>query len=185
MSDLALIYNMELETKRLILRRWTQNDKIPFREINKDLRVMEFYPNTCTSIESDQIVDDAEKHFEKYGFGLLAVELKNNNKLIGFVGLQNVPFDSHFTPAVEIGWRVSYNQWGKEYATEAAKAIIEWGFSHLNLNEIVAMTVPQNNRSRRVMEKVGMLYDKEGDFENPRIPLGHQLRQHVLYRIRK
>lgn len=175
---------MRLETERLTLRRWNDADKYPFQLINADTKVMEFYPKTCSAEESDQIIERAEKHFEKHGFGLCAAELKETNSLVGFVGLQVVPFESHFTPAVEIGWRVASEYWGRGLATEGALAVLKFGFEILKLNEIVAMTVPSNTKSRRVMEKLNMNYDPHDDFENPRLPSGHALRPHVLYRLK-
>lgn len=175
---------MQIETDRLVLRRWQADDKLPFRLINADPKVTEFYPSPCSIEASDQIITRAEAHFDKFGFGLFAVVYKPNTELLGFVGLQNVPFDSHFTPAVEIGWRIAPKYWNQGIATEAAKAVLDFGFSQLGLKEIVALTAELNQRSMRVMEKLGMTFDPNDSFENPRIEEGHPLRPHVLYRIR-
>ena len=94
-------------------------------------------------------------------------------------------FEAHFTPCVEVGWRLSRQYWGSGYATEAARAVLDFGFRQLELAEIVSFTVPANRRSRSVMERIGMTYSPDDDFENPRIPQGHKLRHHVLYRIKR
>ncbi|MCB0406087.1 MAG: GNAT family N-acetyltransferase [Bdellovibrionales bacterium] len=173
----------ELNTTRLGLRRWKESDLVPFRALNADARVMEFYPGTLSAQESDDIVRRAEKHFEAHGFGLFAVERKDKGEFIGFVGLQNVPFDAAFTPAVEIGWRIAFEQWNQGLATEAAKAVLTFAREKLGLREVVALTYRGNQRSRRVMEKLGMIYDPGCDFDNPHPLLVESwLKPHVLYR---
>lgn len=173
-----------IETERMILRRWKPSDIQPFFEINSDSRVMEFYPSTNSLDETKQIVEKIEKSFDENRFGLFAVEKKSDKSLMGFVGLQRVPFKAHFTPAVEIGWRIGFEYWNQGYATEAARNVLTYGFDEIKLKEIVAMTVSNNTRSRRVMDKLGMIHDTDGDFENPKIKEGHPLRKHVLYRLR-
>jgi RimJ/RimL family protein N-acetyltransferase len=131
------------------------------------------------------MVEKIQKHFKQYGFGLFACILKSTGQLIGYVGLNAPDFEAHFTPCVEIGWRLSSEVWGKGYATEAALAVLEVGFKEYDLREIVSFTVPSNYRSIRVMEKIGMKRDMEGDFYHPKVPYEHPLRLHVLYRITK
>ena len=123
-----------------------------------------------------------EEGFEGRGYGLWAVQVRATGALAGFTGLQDVPFEAHFTPAVEVGWRLARPAWGKGYATEAAKAALTFGFADLRLPEIVAMIVPANRRSRAVAERLGMRRDPAGDFEHPRFAAGHRLRRHLLYR---
>ena len=176
---------MKLETDRLILRRWEYGDLVPFRAINGDPRVMEFYPSVNDATESDRILRAAETHFDQHGFGLFATELKSSGELLGFVGLQRIPYETHFTPAVEIGWRIAFEHWNKGYATEAARACLDDGFTRLGLAEIVAMTAVINHRSRRVMEKLGMTYNSKDDFDHPKVAEGHILRPHVLYRLKR
>lgn len=173
----------ELRTDRLLLRRWRPADREPLAALNADPQVMEFYPKTHTREESDAMVDRIEAHFEKHGFGMWAVEIPDVSPLAGFVGLAVPRFEAHFTPCVEIGWRLAVDYWGRGYATEAARAALACGFDELGLEEIVAMTVPANTRSRRVMEKLGMTYDPADDFDNPLIDEGHRFRPHVLYRV--
>lgn len=172
----------DLETPRLILRRWKEADREPFSRINADPRVMEFFPACLTREESDALIGKAEAHFEKHGFGPFAAELRATGELIGFVGLFIPQFEAYFTPCVEIGWRLHASHWNQGLATEGAEAALRLAFGALGLPEIVAFTAPGNFRSRRVMEKLGMVCD--GEFEHPRLPEGHPLRPHLLYRKR-
>ena len=174
-----------LETERLILRQWRPADREPFARLNADPAVMEFFPACLSRAESDQGVDRIEKHFRERGFGLFAAELRRDGTFIGFIGL-NVPrFVAHFTPCVEIGWRLAAAYWGQGLATEGARATLRHGFESLALDEIVAFTVPGNVRSRRVMEKLGMTHDPADDFDHPGLAEGHPMRRHVLYRLRR
>ena len=172
-----------LETERLRLREWEYGDRGPFAQINADLRVMEFFPKCLNREESDAMVDRIESHFRAKGFGLYAAELRDGGRFIGYVGLHTPTFEAHFTPCVEIGWRLASDVWGKGLATEGALAVVQHAFENLGLDEIVSFTVPANRRSIRVMEKIGMTRDAGGDFEHPNLPAGHPLRHHVLYRL--
>ena len=173
----------ELRTERLFLRRWRDSDRIPFQQMNADPRVMEFMPEPLTADASDALFDRAQEHFNRHGFGPFAVELVETIAFIGFIGLSVPAFGAHFMPAVEIGWRLSFDHWGRGLATEGARAVLDHGFVTLKLSGVVAFTVPANVRSRRVMEKLGMAHDPADDFDHPRLPEGHPLRRHVLYRI--
>lgn len=170
-------------TERLILRRWQASDREPFAQLNADPRVMEFFPSLLSRGESDALVDRIEEDFDLHGFGVCAVEIHTDATFLGFVGL-NVPrFDAPFTPCVEIGWRLSADHWGRGFATEGAQAMVRYAFDALQLDALVSFTVPSNLRSRRVMEKIGMRHDPSEDFDHPKLPLGHPLRRHVLYRL--
>ncbi|HEY1239595.1 MAG TPA: GNAT family N-acetyltransferase [Bryobacteraceae bacterium] len=169
-----------IETPRLTLRRWKESDQEPFFRINSDPRVMEFFPACLTRQESDALIGRADGHFERHGFGPFAAESRSTGELAGFVGLYIPEFEAHFTPCVEIGWRLGPAYWNQGLATEGAEAVLRFAFGELGLREIVSFTVPANLRSRRVMEKLGMIYDCE--FDHPRLPEGHRLRRHVLYR---
>lgn len=171
----------ELRTKRLLLRRWRAEDREPFFALNADARVMEHFPAQLSRQESDRVADLIERSLERNGFGLWAVELPGQAPFIGFAGLSVPRFEAHFTPCVEIGWRLAAEHWGRGYATEAARAALAFAFDQLGLDEVVSFTVPENARSRRVMEKLGMLRDPLDDFERPDLPDG--FRRHVLYRI--
>ncbi len=174
----------ELRTRRLILRRWSDGDREPFARMNRDPAVMEHFPALLSLDESDALADRAELHFEQHGFGPLAAELTATGEFIGYIGLFIPVFEAAFTPCVEIGWRLAPEHWGRGLATEGARAVIDHAFADLGLPEVVSFTVPGNLRSRRVMEKVGMTYDRRDDFDHPQLPEGHPLRRHVLYRLR-
>jgi len=172
-----------LETQRLILRTWKGSDRVPFAQLNADPNVMRYFPATLSRVESDAVVDAIEAHHRTHGFGLWAVEKKATGAFMGFIGLNIPSFQAHFTPTVEIGWRLAQPFWGKGYATEGAKQALHYGFQKLELSEIVSFTAKVNRRSIAVMERLGMTHNPADDFEHPRLPPGHVLRPHVLYRI--
>ena len=171
----------EIVTPRLKLRQWQEEDKEPSFRLNTDPRVMKFMPKLLSREESDNFVERIKGQFKKDGYSFFAVELIENQTFIGLIGLSVPKFQSFFTPCVEIGWRLAYDYWGTGYATEGAKASLDYGFNELNLSEIVSFTVPQNLRSRQVMERIGMRFIDE--FQHPLLPEGHSLRKHVLYKI--
>jgi ribosomal-protein-alanine N-acetyltransferase len=173
----------ELRTERLLLRRWRPADREPFAALNADPAVMEHFPATMSRAESDGLVDRIEAAFDARGYALWAVEVTGDGGFAGFVGLAPVTFEAPFAPAVEVGWRLARERWGRGYATEAARAAVAFGFDVVGLDEITSFTVPANIRSRRVMERLGMSRDPADDFDHPVIPPGHPLRRHVLYRL--
>jgi RimJ/RimL family protein N-acetyltransferase len=172
-----------LRTERLVMRGWRPSDRAPHAAMNADPRVMEHFPATMTRAESDAFVERMEGHFAEHGFGLWAVEVSGEAELIGFVGLAVPRFEAHFTPAVEVGWRLAAEWWGRGYATEAAREALRFGFDEADLAEIVSFTAPANERSRAVMRRIGMTHDPADDFDHPALPAGHRLRRHVLYRL--
>lgn len=172
-----------LRTDRLLLRRWRDSDLEPFAKINADPAVMEYFPATLSRGESDEMVSRIEQTFERSHLGLWAVEVIGNGSFAGFVGLWPTTFEAHFTPAIEIGWRLDRTYWGQGYATEAARAVTDDGFERLHLGEIVSFTAAINIRSRRVMEKLGMSHSSDDDFDHPRVGSGDPLRRHMLYRL--
>jgi RimJ/RimL family protein N-acetyltransferase len=143
---------------------------------------MEFFPSVLDRAESDALADRIEAGFRVLGYGLWAVEVPREAEFIGFVGLALHDFEAHFTPAVEVGWRLERSYWGRGFASEAARAAVADGFNRAELDEIVSFTVPANVRSVRVMQRLGMTHDPADDFDHPRFPVGHRLRRHVLYR---
>lgn len=171
-------------TERLILRHWRQSDRLPFSRLNADPRVMEYMPDTLTPEQSDALADRIEAHFRGHGFGLCAAELLRDGSFIGFIGLSIPSFQAHFTPCVEIGWRLAADYWGQGLATEGSREMVRYGFEQIGVDELVSFTVPRNVASRRVMEKIGMTRNLVDDFEHPLLPEGHPLRRHVLYRLR-
>jgi RimJ/RimL family protein N-acetyltransferase len=173
----------ELRSRRLLLRRWRDEDRAPFAALNADPAVMEHFRATLSRQESDALVDRIEAGFEQRGWGLWAVEVPGSTAFVGFVGLNPATFDAPFTPAVEIGWRLAREHWGNGYATEAALTALAFGFDALALDEIVSFTTHANTRSRQVMERLHMQHDSADDFENPNVPEGDPSRAHVLYRL--
>jgi RimJ/RimL family protein N-acetyltransferase len=172
-----------IETERLALRAWQIGDREEFARLNSDVRVMEFMPACLSPAQSDLFLDRTKQHFLKYGFGLFAVELREGRRFIGALGLMVPAFEAHFTPCVEIGWRLAADCWGRGLATEGARAVVHHAFESLQLESLVSFTVPANIRSRRVMQKIGMTRDSADDFEHPNLPEGHPLRPHALYRL--
>jgi RimJ/RimL family protein N-acetyltransferase len=172
-----------ISTRRLLLRPWRLADLPAFAALNADPRVMEHLPKVLDRSESDALVDRFHAHIKQHGFGRWAIEIPGVADFVGFVGLSVPTFEAPFMPCVEIGWRLAHADWGKGYATEAAQAALGFGFQHLNLPEIVSFTVPANERSWRVMERIGMTRSPAEDFDHPLLPEGDRLRRHVLYRI--
>jgi RimJ/RimL family protein N-acetyltransferase len=173
----------ELRTERLLLRRWRPEDRPLFARLNSDPRVVEYLAGALSRQESDALADRIEAHFERHGFGLWAVEVPGITSFAGFIGLAIPRFEAHFTPCVEIGWRLDATHWNRGYATEGARAALQFGFGSLQLAEIVSFTTESNVRSRRVMKKLGMTRSPREDFDHPGLPAGHPLRRHVLYRL--
>lgn len=166
-----------------MLRQWRDEDLEPFAELNADPETMRYFPAPLSGAESDALAERARRQIETEGWGLWAVEVAGGAGFIGFVGLARPSFEAHFTPAVEVGWRLGRRQWGRGYATEAGRAAVGYGFEELGLDEIVSFTSRLNEPSWRVMERLGMSHDPAGDFEHPRVPVGDPLRPHVLYRL--
>lgn len=172
-----------LTTPRLRLRLWRQDDLPAFAALNADPRVMEHFPKPLSRAESDAMAGRIRDLFVAHGFGLWAVEVPGQAAFIGFVGLAVPRFEAHFTPCVEIGWRLAAEHWGQGYGSEAAAAVCDHAFGSLELEGLVSFTVPANARSRRVMERLGMTHTPADDFDHPNLPAGHRLRPHVLYRL--
>lgn len=168
-----------VETPRLMLRDWVDADVIAFREMNADPRVMEFFPAILTAAESESFHGLIQEEFVKRGYGLYAVEEKETSCFIGYIGFHYAEFPAHFTPCVEIGWRLKAEAWGKGYATEGAAACLSYGFKTFSFDRIYSFTAQCNIRSENVMKKLGM--EKIAAFDHPKVPEGNPLRPHVLY----
>ena len=173
-----------LTTGRLLLREWREDDKAPYAALNADPVVMEHFPSTLTPEQSDEMVERMAASWRDRGYGLWAVEVRESGTFIGFVGLSSPAWEAHFTPCVEVGWRLARHAWGHGYATEAARAAIGWGFAELDLpgDQIVSFTTVANERSQRVMQRLGMQHDPADDFDHPLLPEWAG-RHHVLYRL--
>ena len=170
-----------IETERLILRSWREDDIPPFAEMNSDEEVMEYLPKCLSLEETVQFYNRIVAEHSTFGYGLYAVETKSDGSFIGYVGFHHFDFEEEFSPGVEIGWRLAGKHWNKGYATEAAKACIDYARRHRLFNEIYSFTTVCNSRSERVMQKIGM--NQVGFFSHPSLPRGHRLKPHVLYKL--
>ncbi|MCH2190964.1 MAG: GNAT family N-acetyltransferase [Gammaproteobacteria bacterium] len=173
---------MKIDTKRLIIRPWLQEDKKPFRKMSADMEVMKYFPNTLSSSEADELIDRLSVLIKKKGFGVCALECKQTNEFAGCVGLHDIHADFHFAPATEILWRLRPKFWGKGYASEAAHACLKFGFQELGLDEIIAYTTWNNVPSQNLMKRLGMKYS--ASFMHPQLAIEHNLCNHVLYKLR-
>lgn len=172
-----------LETPRLVLRQWRDADIPHWVAMHADPRVMEFFPSTFSDDYAKDVAGRLRMQLEREDAGWWIAEIKDGNRFAGTIALQKVPFEAHFTPAHEIGWRLPYDAWGHGYATEGARAALDYAFGHMGCDEIVSMTAEINVRSRRVMERLGMTRDAADDFDHVRLEEGDRLRRHVLYRL--
>ena len=173
---------VEIQTPRLVLRQWRESDREPFAAMNADPAVMEFFASLQSRASSDASIDAWQSQLTAQGWSNWAVELIDTGEFIGFTGLSVPRRTLPFSPCVEVGWRLARAFWGQGFATEAARAALRFGFEQLSLSEIVSFTTIKNQRSRAVMERIGM-HNADEDFEHPGIPEGNPLRLHCLYRI--
>lgn len=173
----------KLETDRLILRPWLDMDREPFAAMSTDPEVMAHLLAFPSPAAIDNWITRQQAHLATHGFCLWVVESQATGEFMGAAGLLRVGYDAHFTPAVEVGWRLARRFWGKGHAPEAAGAAIRFGFEHFRIQEVVANTAPINFNSRRVMEKLGMSHDAADDFEHPLMDAENPLRKQVLYRL--
>lgn len=175
----------EFCTSRLVLRHWREEDREPWAQLGADPEVMQHFPKTLTREESDAFVDWAGAALDERGWGLWAVEGRQSGRFLGFTGLNEPSFDAHFTPAIEIGWRLRRDAWGSGFATEAARGVLAVAFEDLELPEVVSFTAVPNERSQAVMRRLGMTHDPAEDFDHPVLAEDSPLRRHVLYRLRR
>lgn len=176
---------LAIRTPRLLLREWRDEDIEPFAAMSADAEVMALLMGPLDRARSDEWVAGKRAFWREHRFGEWVVELPGEAAFAGVVGLSRIGYEAHFTPAVEAAWRLARPYWGRGYAYEAARAALDDGFVRLGLGEIVAVTTPANRRSRGLMERLGMVRDGDGDFDHPRVPAGHPLKRHVLYRLRR
>ena len=167
---------------RVILRQWSDDDLPVFAEMNADALVMEFFPKKLSLEESREFYSRIKHGIQERGWGLWAVEI--TGELAGYTGLAKPAFEAPFMPCTEIGWRFRPRFWGQGYASEAARLALLFAFRALHLGEVVSFTARVNRRSIRLMERVGMVHRPEDDFDHPKVPAGHVLRPHVLYRLK-
>ncbi|NOZ54860.1 MAG: GNAT family N-acetyltransferase [Gammaproteobacteria bacterium] len=175
---------VELETERLILKQWKDSDYRVFTGMSSDPEVMRYYPSLMSRSESNEMADKIRSLISDKGWGFWAVEEKDDNKFIGFVGLHEPVPELSFSPCVEIGWRIRKEKWGKGFATEAAKEALNFAFEVLKLDKVYSFSTVKNQKSRAVMERLGMI-NTHKNFEHPEIPTDSPLRDHVLYEVRR
>ena len=173
-----------LQTARLVLRAWRPEDLDPFAALNQDPEVMRYFPALLSREESDALAHSSIQGLEARGWGRWAVERPGIAAFIGCIGLSVPTWEAHFSPCVEIVWRLAKDSWGQGLAPEGARAVLAFAFERIGLAAVVSCTSLLNRPSIRVMEKVGMLRNPEDDFDHPKVPDGHPLRKHVLYRLR-
>lgn len=174
-----------IETERLILRTWKSGDLQPMVAINQDPKVMEHFPGLLDLETTKNLIDKVNNHHEQHGYSLYACVKRDSHEFIGFIGLLVVNFKAHFTPATEIAWRLSSKHWGQGFATEGAKAVLDYAFKKLKIPEIVSFTVRDNTKSIRVMQKIGLHHSIDDDFDHPKLDDNSPLKRHVLYRLSK
>ena len=174
-----------LETERLIVRNWRDSDRDLFFEINSDPAVMAFFASRRSRTEADAFFDNLRALIAETGLGFYALERKDGGETIGLSGLARTDLEPHIPlGTVEIGWRLAERYWNKGFASEAAAALLRYGFTQLKLDQIVSFAVHDNDRSTAVMRRIGMQRDLDGDFDHPRVPdTKPHLKRHVLYRM--
>lgn len=170
-----------IETERLVLREWSETDILPFAEINRDEEVMKYFPKKLSYEDTVGFYDRIVREFAEYGYGLYAVELKQTGEFIGYTGFHRFDFAAGFSPGVEIGWRLDSRYWNRGYATEAARACLDYAGKKKWFARVYSFTALCNRRSERVMQKIGMEY--AGTFFHPALSDGHWLKEHLLYKI--
>lgn len=171
----------ELQTQRLLMRRWRPEDRDPYAELNADPEVMRYFPSTLDRAASDTSADRIEEHFAERGFGLWALERLDTGDFIGFTGLNPMPDGVPGAGGYEVGWRLARNAWHQGFATEAARVAVAVAFGLLDMPELWSMTADTNTPSRAVMTRLGMRL--HAHFEHPRVPSGSPVRRHVCYHL--
>lgn len=174
---------VERRTERLLLRAFRDEDREPFAALNADPEVMLWLQGPQERARSDAFVDRVARRWDERGWGLWALERTDTGDFVGYTGLWPAEFEAPFTPAVEVGWRLARTHWGHGFASEAAREALRFGFEDAGLDEVVSFTAVGNERSRRVMERIGLVRDPDGDFEHPSVPEGSPIRPHVFYRL--
>ena len=170
-----------IETERLILRQWREEDRAPFAALCADPEVMRHFPAPLDRAEADALIDRQIAAIHREGFGLWTVERKADGAFIGFTGLARVALETPVEGEIEIGWRLARDHWRQGYATEAARAALEWFWANRSEPRIVAFTIPANRPSWGVMEKIGMVRTPELDFGHPRFEPGSRCHAHIVY----
>lgn len=175
-----------IETDRLVLRTWQSSDLEPLAAIHNDTRVMQYLGATRDINSSQQYIEKLDAHYIERGYTSYAVDVKDTNQFIGCIGLRFADYlPDLITPSVEIVWRLAFKYWGQGYATEGATAVLHYGFNTLRLDQVISLASSGNLRSRRIMEKIGLIHKPADDFDHPRYAEGDPLKRHVIYRLTK
>lgn len=172
-----------IETQRLTLRGWRDDDRAPFHAMCSDPRVMEFLGPLQTRADVDAAIDRQIGFENQFGYCFWAIERRADGLFLGFCGLKPGAEGTPIEGEAEIGWRLAADHWGQGYAREAAQASLEYGWDKLGLASIAAITTPGNVRSWGLMERLGMVRAHEDDFDHPGVPEDDPLRPHITYRI--
>lgn len=168
---------------RLGFRNWRETDLTAFAALNSDPEVMRYFPAPLDLEMSRALLEKLQAHYEVHGYTYFATELLDSRTFIGFIGLKFQDYEAPFTPAVDIGWRLRREYWGKGYATEGAGRCLEYGFETLGLTSIIATCPVGNTPSERVMQRIGM--QKQGEFEHPGLHRHPQLNPCLWYEAKK
>jgi len=174
---------MELRTPRVLLRQWKDSDSDAWAAMNADPEVRRYFPTVLNRAEAQAEADRIRGAIAQRGWGMWALEIPGVHPFAGFVGLSVPGYEAPWMPAVEIGWRLAPTAWHQGYASEGATAALAFAFTHLELPQVVALSVPTNTPSHNVMHRIGMLRDAAADFDHPRVPEDSPLRRHILHRI--
>jgi RimJ/RimL family protein N-acetyltransferase len=177
------VAEFRIETERLILRDWREDDVLPLHQMCSDPRVMEFIGPPQSEDEVCASIAKQRGFQAEVGYCYWAIERRDDGKMIGFCGLMPMPDVVPIAPKIDIGWRLAAAEWGKGYAYEAAQAALAWGFETLDCDAIWAITVHNNDRSWGLMERLGMTRHSDLDFDHPNVPNGSPLKRHIAYSI--
>ena len=179
MNTKKYIFNSE----RLGFRKWSINDLEEFSKINSDPKVMEYFPNTLSEKETESFIDRLKNHYNERGYTYFATEILATGELIGFIGLAYQTYETEFSPATDIGWRLKETAWGKGYATEGAKRCLEYAFKELKIDTIISTCTITNKSSENVMKKIGMF--NKGEFNHPKLKEFPEYEKCIWYEIKK
>ena len=172
-----------ISSERLRLRAWQDADLAPLAEMCSDPKVMQFFPEALSYEQSKSLFDRLQKSYREFGFTYFVVELKESKEFIGFAGIIDQTYEAYFTPCIDIGWRFKKAAWGKGYATEAAKACLDFAFQKKKLTEVYSVCTSLNTASERIMKKIGMKY--AGNFRHPALKNYPELEECILYKIKR
>ncbi len=171
------------KSKRLGFRKWSNEDLDEFSKLNADSEVMRHFASTLSEAGTQALIDGLKSHFDKNGYTYYATEILETKELIGMIGIAYQEYKTAFTPAIDIGWRLKRDAWGKGYATEGAKQCLDYAFTELGIDKIISVCTIGNKESENVMKKIGMT--KKGEFDHPEFTNYPEHIRHYCYGISK